>query len=213
MSGKRKCGRESADHLSLWCTASRSIALMTQTTVGHKWSDRAAEITIVAILIAYGAAAAVGLPQRGTELTNAPAGHAAHEAGEAEEEVHSAPPTPPGVLMVLPFALLFGAIAVLPLIPATEHWWDSNLHRFYVAAGLGLLTLGYYAVVHAHPVEGHFLGHSVVAPAASGVSWGATWTIFQNAIFNEFAHLSCCCSACTRFAGVFESRETCRRIR
>ena len=30
----------------------------------------------------------------------------------------------------IPFVALLLCIAVLPLVPATEHWWESNLHRF-----------------------------------------------------------------------------------
>jgi Na+/H+ antiporter NhaD/arsenite permease-like protein len=160
---------------------------MTESSFAENRSHRGVEIALAALVLAYGLAAAVGWPQRGTELINAPASHAGHNA--AEPDAHSdpsAPPAPPGFAMVLPFALLLGAIAVLPLVPATEHWWDNNLHRFYVAAGLGLLTLAYYALLHAHPVQGHFLGHSLVAPAPCGLSWGLAWTIFQNAIFNEF---------------------------
>ena len=35
---------------------------------------------------------------------------------------------------VIPFTLLLGAIAVLPLMEHTAHWWEHNLHKFYVAA-------------------------------------------------------------------------------
>ncbi len=37
---------------------------------------------------------------------------------------------------------------MFPLLHATEHWWENNLHRFYVAAGLGALTLLYYLVLY-----------------------------------------------------------------
>ena len=57
--------------------------------------------------------------------------------------------------MVLPFVLLLGAIAVLPLVPGT-HWWESNLHRFYVAGGLGAITLSIYLFVYERPVESHW---------------------------------------------------------
>ena len=50
----------------------------------------------------------------------------------------------PPYWMVTPFLLLLGAIAVFPLLPAVEHWWERNRNRFAVAAGLGLLTLLYY---------------------------------------------------------------------
>ena len=44
----------------------------------------------------------------------------------------------PPLGMALPFVLLLAAIALLPLLPRLAHWWESNLHRFYVAAGLAV---------------------------------------------------------------------------
>lgn len=138
-------------------------------------------------------------PQLATEMING--GHHAaadehageHPAAAHGEEAH--PPedahakhdiVPPTFLMVLPFALLLGAIAVFPLVPAIEHWWESNLHRFYVAAGLAALTLIYYLVAHGAAVERHFLGHAVIEPSEGFVSFGVGWTVFQNAIFSEY---------------------------
>ncbi|MBQ1953235.1 MAG: sodium:proton antiporter, partial [Alistipes sp.] len=37
---------------------------------------------------------------------------------------------------LIPFALMLGSIAVLPLV--AEHWWENNLHKLYVALGLAL---------------------------------------------------------------------------
>ena len=45
--------------------------------------------------------------------------------------------------MILPFALLFGAIAVMPLVAA--RWWLR--HYAKAALGLGAVTLGYYIFV------------------------------------------------------------------
>jgi len=156
-------------------------------------SSRAPLYFLLVAIAAYLGAALLGIPQRGTQLSNMshaaahePAPDDDHAAAEAADHAAEDLPTPPGFVTVLPFVLLLGAIAVFPLIPATEHWWESNLHRFYVAAGLGLSTLAYYAFFHAHPVEQHFLGHSVVEPAAQGASFGVSWAIFANAIFQEF---------------------------
>ncbi len=76
----------------------------------------------------------------------------------------SAAPPPLWWLGTVPFVALLLAIAVLPLVPFTAHWWESNLHRLAVALGLAFLTLGYYvwvggptlaigAVEHAIPGE------------------------------------------------------------
>ena len=95
----------------------------------------------------------------------------------------------PPFWMALPFAGLLLAIALFPLIPATEHWWESNLHRFYVAAGLGFLTLMYYAFMCDFPVAGHWHffnnGHVPFTPNG-GFQWEIAWAIFCNAIFNEY---------------------------
>ena len=87
--------------------------------------------------------------------------------------------------MTLPFVLLLLAIAVLPLIPATEEWWESNLHRFYVAAFLGIITLIYYGFFHEGVLASHWHGLSA-AHYCEATSGARMWTIFANAIFDEF---------------------------
>ena len=42
---------------------------------------------------------------------------------------------------VIPFAALLGAIALLPLLKQTAHWWESNRNKFMVSAGCGLVAL------------------------------------------------------------------------
>ena len=49
---------------------------------------------------------------------------------------------------VIPFTLLLGAIAVLPLMEQTSHWWEKNLNKFYVAVILALIALLYLSVLH-----------------------------------------------------------------
>ncbi len=133
------------------------------------------------------------------------AGHAAdakaHEAAHDEHGEHDAHDehkqhadaghgsqavVPPPLWTVTPFVLLLLAIAVFPLLRATEHWWEHNLHRFYVAALLGLVTLAYYAFVHQSAVEAHWPAHAVVEPASSGIQWQMTWTVFANAMLSEY---------------------------
>ena len=168
---------------------------------------------VAVILLLYLAAAFAGFPQEGTRLvaeaaqhehSAIDAGHAkiAENAlhgehgtaglsggrGAAEEQAPSEHPvvTHPPFVMVLPFALLLLAIAVLPLIRWTEHWWESNLHRFYVAAILGLVTLGYYLLLHEMPVTGHWPVHHTVSHNPLGINLAATWTVLANAILNEY---------------------------
>ncbi|QDV72926.1 Citrate transporter [Botrimarina mediterranea] len=156
---------------------------------------------ILAIALAYAGALVLGLPQRGTELVTASLaahhadGHAdshgaGHDAGHAGDAPPATPlvttPTTPPVWTVTPFVLLLLGIAVFPLIPATAHWWESNLSRFQVAAGLGLLTLLYYGLLHNAPLESHWPAHSVVMPSESGFDAGFVRTVMQNAILGEF---------------------------
>jgi len=121
------------------------------------------------------------------EHTEADASHDQHQRHDGGS-THGAldKPPPPEYWTVIPFVLLLGAIAVLPLIPATEHWWESNLHRFVVAAALGVLTLLYYLIVHQHPIEGHWPVHHVMGPSEAGLNFGVTWTVLANAILNEY---------------------------
>ncbi len=62
----------------------------------------------------------------------------------------------PHPIALVPFVLLLFSIALLPLIPRTRHWWESNLHKFLVAgccgaAGIGFIALneGAHAAWHA----------------------------------------------------------------
>lgn len=103
------------------------------------------------------------------------------EAGEHGAEHHAKPP----YWMVIPFAALLLCIAVLPLIPATEHWWESNLNRFLIAASLGLVTLAYYFFVCDFPVALHWPNHQIIDPAVQG-SVAVVSAIFINAIVSEF---------------------------
>ncbi|TWT90466.1 Citrate transporter [Pseudobythopirellula maris] len=88
--------------------------------------------------------------------------------------------------MVAPFALMLGAIAILPLIPATEHWWESNASRFAVASALAILTLAYYGVMHEAPVEGHWPAHHVVEASESGLNLDTVGAMVANALFAEY---------------------------
>lgn len=88
--------------------------------------------------------------------------------------------------MALPFVLLLGAIAVLPILPATAAWWDSNLHRLYIAGGLAGLTLAYYLFLHEYPVRRHWLAPQEVPPSLSGPNLDATLAVLANAILAEY---------------------------
>lgn len=107
------------------------------------------------------------------------------EGGAHQAEAHEAPVAPP-LWTVLPFALLLGAIAVLPLVPGASHWWDHNRNRFLVAAVLAAITLVYYLVWFEAPVTGHFPAHYVAEPNAAGWNVDTTLAVLGNAMLNEY---------------------------
>jgi Na+/H+ antiporter NhaD/arsenite permease-like protein len=152
-------------------------------------NSKAVAFILLVIVAAYAAALVGGLPQRATEHMLAAAHHepgAEHAAGEPVAGGAAPAVIAPPLWTVIPFVLLLLAIAVLPLIPFTEHWWESNLSRFLVAAGLALVALAYYAFLHESPIEGHFPAHHVVEPAGAAPRLGFVRAILENAILQEF---------------------------
>ena len=65
-------------------------------------------------------------------------------------------------LGIIPFVLLLGCIAILPLIPVTAHWWHSNLSRYLVAMALALATIAFYWIVIGYGSIGHVLNHALL---------------------------------------------------
>ena len=76
------------------------------------------------------------------------AGWTAADAPASAHEEHAAATQAAHFWAVIPFTMLLGAIAVLPLLAQTAHWWEHNLHKFYVAGNLALITLLYLAFLH-----------------------------------------------------------------
>jgi Na+/H+ antiporter NhaD/arsenite permease-like protein len=151
-------------------------------------TSRTLILAIGVVLAGYLAAASFHLPQHGTEQIVAAGSH--EKAVEKEIGVQAAPPAEvrghPPYWMVTPFVLLLAAIAVLPLVPAAAHWWESNLHRFYVAGGLAAVTLAYYLFLHATPLDAHWPVHHLAIPAAEGINLSQTGEVLANAILNEY---------------------------
>lgn len=116
---------------------------------------------------------------------NGASGESAQNGDAEHGESHATLGHPP-LWMVSPFVALLLIIAVFPLLPWTAHWWESNLHRFYVAAVLALVTLAYYLFVYEQPVEGHWPAHYISQPNTAGPNWGNTFAVFANAIFSEY---------------------------
>ncbi|MHC4948167.1 MAG: sodium:proton antiporter [Planctomycetota bacterium] len=68
-------------------------------------------------------------------------------------------------LGIVPFIGILASIAVLPLLPATHHWWESNLNRLGVSLACAAGTIVYYLLVDRAGVNGvvTVLEHAVVA--------------------------------------------------
>lgn len=82
----------------------------------------------------------------------------------------------PNIVWILPFVALLLAIAILPLIHRTAHWWEHNTNKLLVACLLAAITLGYYGL-RGVGVPAHHEGdaaptsapaHEATTTAASG---------------------------------------------
>ncbi len=100
-------------------------------------NDRLLTLVIAGLLACYLAATAFHVPLRtGKSISGGLSQFSSDENG--------AVPLHPPYWMVTPFVVLLAAIAVLPLLRGAALWWESNLHRFYVAGGLAAFTLACY---------------------------------------------------------------------
>ena len=90
-------------------------------------------------------------------------GGADADAGSGEDHHRSTEVPPLWFLGVLPFVGILGCIAFLPLIPATHHWWEDNVHRLAVAVLFALATLAYYLAVRGPGALRPVLEHALLA--------------------------------------------------
>jgi Na+/H+ antiporter NhaD/arsenite permease-like protein len=111
--------------------------------------------------------------------------HDTHDSDPHDSDHHAAGPAPP-LATVLPFVILLGVIAALPLVPSLAHWWEHNSSKLLVAAILACVTLAYYLFFHSHAVDLHFPAHDVVAAAESGPSWPTVAAVLVNALCAEY---------------------------
>ncbi|HRX86259.1 MAG TPA: sodium:proton antiporter [Phycisphaerae bacterium] len=113
------------------------------------------------------------------EVAHAAPAHGAEHATEAAEP--EGPPAGyeiPPIWACIPFAAILLAIAVLPLIPATAHWWESNKNRLVVSLSLAAVTLLYYAFVH--PMTFNHVTHQTYTGMKSVVH------VLQHAVLIEY---------------------------
>ena len=156
-------------------------------TATNKWLL----IAIIVVIAGYLLAAVYDVPQYGTKLIVTGGAHESSEEGAPHDEAehaasHNVVAEHPPYWTVVPFALLLGAIAVLPLIPTTHHWWESNLHRFYVAGALAVVTLAYYLLLHASPIHAHWPMPHTAPSVESGLNLAQTGEVLANAILKDY---------------------------
>ncbi len=63
---------------------------------------------------------------------------------------------------LLPFAGVLGCIALLPLIPATHHWWESTRNRLIVSLCFAAATIVYYLIAEGASAIPPVLTHAIV---------------------------------------------------
>jgi Na+/H+ antiporter NhaD/arsenite permease-like protein len=158
---------------------------MSETTMPGT-SGRFVPWAIISLAAVYALALAAGWPQYGTQAIIGQLAHHAEAAGTAAVAHESAAVEAPPLWTVLPFVFMLAAIAILPLVPAAHHWWESNQSKLLVACGLALVALAYYAFLHKAPLDGHWPAHHVVSPRGSGLELDFVRTIFENAILQEY---------------------------
>jgi len=62
---------------------------------------------------------------------------------------------------VLPFAALLACIAILPLLPRVNHWWERNFNKYMVALACAALTLIYAALATGSSSVLPLLDHAI----------------------------------------------------
>jgi Na+/H+ antiporter NhaD/arsenite permease-like protein len=118
------------------------------TSKGHQTRKTSAKITplgrigIIMAIILGGWLIAYALPREGEP-----------------HEVHA--PRWWGVGLV-PFITVLGAIAVLPLVPRTHHWWESNRNRLIVSLMCAAMTVIYYTIAEGMASVPAMLSHAIV---------------------------------------------------
>ena len=83
-----------------------------------------------------------------------------HGAPHGEQAAHA---HAPAIWSVIPFVGMLLSIAVLPLIPATERWWESNQNRLMVAACFAAVTLVFYLFAYGVDKVVTVLEHAILA--------------------------------------------------
>jgi len=63
---------------------------------------------------------------------------------------------------ITPFAIILAAIAFLPLLPTTLHWWEDNVNRLLVSLFCAVVTIAYVALTMGYDAVGPLLEHAII---------------------------------------------------
>ncbi len=138
-----------------------------------RWSCRSVALGLVGLIVVYLILLFFGaIPQ--PSVNHAPSTYAPEIPNQnTPSEIRNPQSTienlSPPMWAVAPFVALLLGIAVLPLIPAAQHWWHSNKNKFLLATILGLATLGYYYFLHPGGLDNHFTHQHATSSGGSTV--------------------------------------------
>jgi Na+/H+ antiporter NhaD/arsenite permease-like protein len=107
----------------------------------------------------------------------APASMAAGPEGIAPKEVRL-----PALVWVSPFVAMLLCIALLPLLPHTHHWWESNSAKLSVAVTLALITAGFYLFRPFGMLHSDALGHKHVTEPG----WPTLRLMLEHAVLSDY---------------------------
>ncbi len=85
------------------------------------------------------------------------------KSGDATADTAQHGAAHPPLWACVPFAAVLLSIALLPLIPATTHWWESNRNRLILALLFAALTLLYYLLANDIHKVLYIVDHAVCA--------------------------------------------------
>jgi len=89
-------------------------------------------------------------------------GQISHHA-DADHGGHGGHGHAPSLWSIIPFTCILLSIALLPLISATEHWWESNQNRLMLSLSFAAITLAYYFLTSGAGKVESILHHAILA--------------------------------------------------
>jgi Na+/H+ antiporter NhaD/arsenite permease-like protein len=99
------------------------------------------------------------------------------QSGYAPKEIRL-----PSLVWVSPFVAMLLCIALLPLLPHTHHWWESNWTKLGVAVTLALVTAAFYLFRPFGMLHSDALGHKHVTEPG----WPTLGVMLDHALLHDY---------------------------